>query len=210
MGTGRKWYVVGLIPLLVILAGLIEYRARNELAQAREARAGHQVAEAIKHYSRGLIWYLPSGAAETAAEELLDLGLTLEKQGHDQEAARALSLMRAGLYGARGLYLPRRDLIERAEPVLARLRAKAKLGPKASEDDIQRQAGVYLDLMRRPARPGVGPGLAATGGFILWATAVLAFIAVYFGKGGGIKKAWPWTALAAIGIFFWIWGMMAA
>lgn len=200
--------LAGLAAALVILAGVLELRARDELGLARKARSRSDQAEALKHYSRSLNWYVPFGAAETAAEELLDLGLTWEKQGRDKEAALALSRMRSGLYGARSFYTPRPDLISRAEPVLAGLRARAKLGPQAKDSDLDRQAKEYLDLMQRPARPGLGPAAGAVGGFFMWVIAAFVFIARFFkAEAGGWTRAWPWAAVWAAGFIIWLWGM---
>ncbi|MBU2546862.1 MAG: hypothetical protein KKB20_00500 [Proteobacteria bacterium] len=197
--------VIGLAAALAVLAGVMEMRAREELARARQARDGSETDLALKHYSRALNWYVPGGAAETAAEDLLELGLARDRAGRAREATLALMRMRSGLYGARSFYLPRRDLIERAEPVLARLRAREKLGPEATEADTARQARVYLDLMRAPGRPAFWPALAASAGFLIWVVSALGFIFRFFGREN--RVAWPWAAVWAAGFVLWLWGM---
>ena len=201
--------LAGFLAVLLALAGMMEYRARVERGLALEALERRDSDGALRHYSRALNWYVPFGTAETAAEELLEMGLKWDKEGRDNEAVLALSRMRSGLYGARSLYTPRRDLISRAEPVLARLRAKAKLGAQAPASDLVRQARIYLDLMQRPARPALGPALAAAGGFLIWVISALVFIARFFsGNGGGSwPRAWPWAAVWAAGFSLWLWGM---
>ena len=72
---------VMLAAILVITAGMVEFRAREELRQARQALTRDDPAEGLKHYGRALCWYLPGGAAETAAEELLAKGMAWYKAG---------------------------------------------------------------------------------------------------------------------------------
>lgn len=198
----------GLVLVLVVLIVMVEARARMELALAQKAAARADYSGALKHYSRCLNWYLPGGTAETAAEELLETGLARARQGRDHEAALALDRMRSGLYGARSLFTPRLDLIAKAEPVLAQLRAREKLGPQASPSALDGQARVYLEIMRRPSRPAIGPALAATSGFLLWVGAALAFVFAFFRtKGRTWSRIWPWVVIWAAGFSLWLWGL---
>ncbi|MEW5723655.1 MAG: hypothetical protein AB1896_11150 [Thermodesulfobacteriota bacterium] len=203
-----RWPVLAVLAVLGVLVVLLESRAGAELAAARQALAGGDPHRALTHYSRSLNWYVPFGAADTAAEELLGLGLNWARDGKNDLASLALMRLRAGLYGARWIYTPRRDLLGRAEPALARLMALARLGPGAAPGQIEEKASGYLDLMRRPATPRPGPALAAAGGFLLWTAAVLAFIFVYFGpEGPKRKKAWLWAIAWAAGFALWLGGL---
>jgi len=193
------------LAVLIFLAGLIELRARNELDLARTAGTS-DLTGALKHYTRALSWYVPFGAAETAAEELLEMGLSQKNKGSLKEAELALSRMRAGLYGARSFYTPRKDLISRAEPHLAELLARRKLGPAAEGPALQAKIDAYLEIMRRPSRPATRPALAASGGFIIWIAAALVFIARFARDGIGLR-AWPWALVWALGFVLWVWGM---
>lgn len=209
MSFGRRRNVALIVfAVLVFLAVLIEVRARSELGLARKAAARSDVRTAMKHYARSLNWYLPFGSAETAAEELLALGLKLASDGRETEAAIALSRMRSGLYGARSLFTPRRDLIAEAEPHLAGLRARARLGGSAAPAELDKKTAEYLAIYRRPARPGTGPALAAVGGFAVWVAAVLVFIGVYYRREREKPRgAWIWAAVWAAGFILWLWGM---
>jgi hypothetical protein len=201
--------VAAVLLTVVLLAVMVEGRARTELSVARGLLAEGHLDEAVKHYGRSLTWYVPGGGAEIAAEEMLDLGLKWLREGRPREAGLMLSRMRSGLYGDRHLFTPRPDLITRAEPELARLRAVEKLGPEADPLELEKQAAVYLKLMERPARPGTGPGLAAAGGFLWWVAALLFFIAWFFG-GSPVRRSRAWwfgvAALAGYGV--WLWGLM--
>jgi hypothetical protein len=131
-----KEAAVILMAVVIALAIMMETRARNELALARAASAGN-IDLALKHYSRCLTWYVPFGTAETAAEELLALGEKWSEAGRIRDAYLAIIRMRSGLYGARWLIVPRQDLLDRAEPLLARLQAQRKLGEAAEKDQIE-------------------------------------------------------------------------
>lgn len=205
MERRKSWlfYAILIAAAAAGLAGLVEFRARGELSLARDAVCRQEVGGALRHYSRALNWYLPWGSAETAAAELLEFGLRLKAEGRDEPAFLALSRARAGLYGARGLYTPRPDLIARAEPPLAELMARRKLGPEASASDLEAQSRRYLDLLARPAKPDLAPGLAAAGGFLLWVGAALVFIARY-SRGG---RTLPWLLLWAAGFILWFGGL---
>lgn len=208
--TGRRIAVWGAVVAtgLLVLIGLIEYRARSEIRLARESLDQADLGGALKHYSRSLNWYVPWGAAETAAEDLFALGNRLIREGRENDGFKALSRMRAGLYGARSLYVPRMDLIVRAEPVMAELLAQKSSDTPVPPAVIQERSEDYLQLMRQSPRPGVGPAAAATGGFLFWVAAVLIFIRRFFSGGGGNwRRGAPWAMLAAVGFTLWIWGM---
>ena len=213
MTRSKAWVraVVAVLAAVVFLMGMMEYRAGRETALARAAAAQGADEEAAKHYTRALNWYVPFGSAETAAEEMLALGLARDQEGRSGEAILYLSRMRSGLYGARSLFTPRPDLIARAEPVLARLRAVQKLGPDAEPSELQAKTDQYLEIMRRPSRPATLPALAAVGGFFLWAAAGLWFIFSFFSfKKRGWLSGWLPAALFALGFAAWIWGMIWA
>lgn len=196
-----------LLAVLLVLAGVIEFRARSEVSLARKALERLELSEALKHYSRALNWYVPFGAAETAAEELLDLGLKLESQGRFDEARLALSRLRSGLYGARSFYTPRTDLIQGADPHLAELLARARLGPEAAKPALETASQAYLDLFARPSRPRTASALASVGGFLIWIVGALVFIVRFSAVRGGWGRAWPWGLVWAAGFIIWLWGL---
>ncbi|MBW1711057.1 MAG: hypothetical protein JRG97_14160 [Deltaproteobacteria bacterium] len=201
------YYFVLVLAALLVMAGVLEYRARSEVNLARKALDRSEFNESLKHYSRALNWYVPFGAAETAAREMLDLGLKLKSQGRDDDARLTLSRLRSGLYGARSIYTPRVDLIKRAEPHLAELMARAKLGEGAKKPSLEATTRTYLDLFARPSRPQTGPALAAAGGFLIWISGALVFIIRFSSFKRGWGQAWPWALVWAAGFIIWLWGL---
>jgi hypothetical protein len=207
----RKWHIIILtVVVLSLLAVMIEFRAREELDLARSA-VDHDVDIALKHYARCLSWYVPFGTAETAAEEMLTLGEKWSAEGRTHEAYLALLRMRAGLYGARWLIVPRQDLLDKAEPLLARIQAKRKLGENADPVKMDALSKKYLALMQAPLRPSTGSALAATMGFLAWIAGAIWFIRQRHGQ-----ESWQWknllppVLLFAVGYIVWLWGMMWA
>jgi hypothetical protein len=205
-----KEAAVILMAVVIALAIMMETRARNELALARAASAGN-IDLALKHYSRCLTWYVPFGTAETAAEELLALGEKWSEAGRIRDAYLAIIRMRSGLYGARWLIVPRQDLLDRAEPLLARLQAQRKLGEAAEKDQIEALSKKHLALLQAPPRPSTGSALAVTLGFLAWITGGLWFISKRYGRE---LRPWrellPSALLFAAGYVVWLWGMMWA
>ena len=204
----RAGHLIILVTVVfVFLAGMMEIRARGEIDLARSA-VDSNTETALKHYSRCLNWYVPFGTAEAAAEEMFTLGEKWAAEGRTHEAYLALSRMRAGLYGARWLIVPRQDLIDQADPQLARLQAIRKLGENADETKMKALSKKYLNLLQAPVRPATGAALAVTMGFLAWIAGGIWFIWKRHGD-----ESWQWNDLLppvllfAAGYAFWLWGM---
>ncbi|MBW2623350.1 MAG: hypothetical protein JRD68_10625 [Deltaproteobacteria bacterium] len=212
--TSLKRFSLITIIALVILTLTVEYRAGSELKQARDCVNGSDINRALTHYSRALNWYVPLGSAGKAAEELLALGLDLKARGDTAHARLALSRLRAGLYGSRGLYTPKAGIIRRAEPHLAELMALAKLGEEAEPSALKAQAGTYLALLSKPAQPSTGPGLAASAGFLIWTAAILLFIfrsrLDWIPVEGGRSRTLILILICGLGFAVWLAGMIWA
>lgn len=199
------------IVLIVVLAIMLNYRAGNELALARKAAQEKQLKDTVKHYARCLNWYVPGGSAETAAEEMLILGKALFEAGRNADAVIVLARMRSGLYGASSFYIPRKDLIEEAEPLLASLRAASALGSGATKSELDKKTRQYLELMQRPSRPGPVPAAAAAFGFVFWICAVLGFIFSFFSSASNRwRRSAPFILAWAAGFALWLWGLVWA
>ena len=210
--TQKRWFRVAGVVLLVLAvwAGMMEFRAREELGRARQARDAGEVRLAMKHFARTMNWYVPGGGAARAGEELLALGLELAEKGRDKEAAVALSRVRAGLQAARHLFTPRRDLIDRADVKLAELRARERLGPAAGEEAVKKKTREYLTLLGRPPAPKNLPALGAVLGFFAWVGLTLWGLGRVFGRGLGRASTWGYALAWAAGYVLWVWGMSAA
>ena len=196
--------------LFLFVVVLLEYRSQNEISLARESLAKKDTEQTLRHYSRSMAWYLPWGTAETAAEELLALAKEWDAKGEAWHAELALHRMRAGLYGARSFYIPRKDLIDQADPILARLMAKRKLGPNAADTEIAKQTEAMLKILQEPPRPNVVPAAAASFGFLGWIAAVFFFIWARFGEHPNVRRQWIWSGIWALCFIIWLWGLKYA
>lgn len=201
-----------LLPTILVLVLMTEWRSREQIGLAHQAVEELKTDLALKHYARAMNWYLPFGTAETAAEELYKLGTTWAKQGRNREAALALSRLRSGLYGARSFYTPRKDLIAKAEPLLARLRAQSKPDAGSSSESLEKRTTRYLSYLQKPIRPSTPAGLAASFGFLLWVAGVIALIFRFFGQAKTRSDPGIYICGGAtlIGLVLWMLGMMAA
>lgn len=195
------------LGFLILLIGLVELRARDELKIARQAAGSVDIQKSIKHYSRALNWYLPFGAAGTAAREMFQMGEKFIADGQTKQAMLAFSRVRSGLYGARSFYVPQIDLIRKTELYLADIMARNKLGDGAEKEAFAATRQEYLNLMRKKATPAVGPSIAVSAGFLIWVLAVILFIFRYVHDKGSFDRAWIWTFVWTVGFIVWLWGM---
>jgi hypothetical protein len=92
----------------------MEFRASKELKIAREFALKGNTPKAALHYFRALNFYSPIGSSQTAAKELYDLALDLDKKGQKKEAYLAFLRLRAALNASRSFYTPRKDLLDGA------------------------------------------------------------------------------------------------
>lgn len=205
----EKWFswVVYAALALAFLAALVEMRARNELSLARQAGDTQTV---IRHYFRALNWYVPFGSYQKAATELIELGDGLRAAGQERQARQAYERARSGLMAARHFYIPRRDLVSRAEEGIAPLLAREKLGPEATAQALEKQAAIYLEQLRAPLPPKTWAALMAVLGFAAWVGSALVLI-VNFGQGRLRRRAMlPWTAIFVLGYAAWLIGLRLA
>lgn len=206
-GFGYWGLVMVVFVSLAFLCGMMEYRARLEVASAERALAANDLKRSVKHYWRALNWYLPYGASQKAAEDLFNLGVKLNGQGKKDQAGLAFSRLRAGLYAARGFYTPRQDLIRISENYLAEIMAEKKLGPEAAESNLASQKLVYLNLLRKNPKPVTVPSVAASFGFLVWIIAVVLFIFRFTNDNWSMNRAWFWAFIWTVGFIVWLWGL---
>jgi hypothetical protein len=166
---------------VVFMVILMERRASVELGQARDAAAAGRTSEAVLHYFQALNWYAPWGSAPKAADELWTLGLEQFKSGRRDEAFQTLTRLRGGLLAARSFGVPREDMLEGADVLLASILAERMLGAGASREELQRRTEVYSDLYRSSPRMEEGWLLAAVLGFLVWVWAGFSSIFALFG-----------------------------
>lgn len=186
MMNGRAIRRAGWIGLLILffflMIGLkVFLSARSEFIAGETARAKGDDREAITHYERAMLWYLPVGGyVEPAAEALWEVGLRLE--GKDRQTAlEAFRSLRSGFYAARSFYTPGREWIARSNQKIASLMAQA---PPYSEADKkatpEQRAADALAVLETPMRPDAGWSIVLEVGFLGWVSGVLLFIATGF------------------------------
>ncbi|MDR2443624.1 MAG: hypothetical protein LBE31_08905 [Deltaproteobacteria bacterium] len=178
-------FLFSVLAFLVFMGILTERRARSELELARAAVALGQFDSADRHYFQALNWYAPLGSSQKAAEELLALANNHLKEGRKPLALLSLLRLRSALIAARSFYLPRKDLLEKINPVIAQLLAENKLGHQANEQVLDGQAldaqakaylRLYTDL---PPMDQKWPFLAVAG-FLVWIGGAFEVIKIYF------------------------------
>lgn len=221
--NGRAILILLSIGLLFAIAwaGLMEFRAKDELTQARQALAkeDQDYEKAVRHYFRALNWYSPVGSSQTAANEFLALSLKLEEQGNRQAAFDALTKLRSALYAARSFYQPRRDILETVDPLLAWSLAEQAVGydrPGRSLDFLAK-AAFYQHIYSSPSLPREIWALAVEVGFWLWVSGVLIFIFWVFNSEAAaltlkarLARAWYAPAIFGAGYFLWVLGLLKA
>jgi len=196
-----------MIYLKVFLSSRAEFRA------AESARLIGDDREAILHYERAILWYLPIGGyVEPSAEALWKLATALEEKDK-KLALEAFRSLRSGFYAARSFYTPGKEWIDRSDQKIASLMAQE---PPYSEADkrktVEQRAEEALAILKRPQKPNVGWSIILEIGFWGWVSGVLLFIMIGFGAENRVipKRG---LLLGGLILFFytlWIVGMMNA
>jgi hypothetical protein len=201
---------------LMFLAVLFEYRAREELNEARTFREQGNVEVSNRHYFQALNWYAPWGSSQTAADELMSIAEESFKHGQKTESFMALLRLRSGLLAARSFYVPRRDLIEKANKLIVLYLAESKLGPGATQQEIMTQANVYEQLYALDKLHKQSWYFFVLLGFFLWVCASFWLIIIFFGSKRSIlfkvrlKLARIPLAIFVYGYALWIFSMSVA
>lgn len=179
--------LIAALVLIIFLAAMLEFRARNELERARAHASAREFTAADRHYFQTLNWYAPWGASQTAADELLALGVSHLSEGREEEAFQSLLRLRAGLIAARSLYQPRQEILDAATPLIALILARKKLGEAADPSEITAQATIYQELyVSAAANPQEWLVLIVLS-FLLWVAAAFQLVFAYFSG----KKPFP-------------------
>jgi hypothetical protein len=166
---------------LIFLVIFFERQASNELNQARASLAHGDLQKANRHYFQALNWYAPWGSSQKAADELMDMAEKNLGRGEKNEAYHSLLRLRGGLLAARSFYVPRRDLVEKANALIVLYLAEAKLGPQASRQELHSQALIYEKLYSLDALPKQSGYFFILLGFFTWVVASFWMIKIFFG-----------------------------
>ncbi len=196
---------------MIYLKVFLSSRAEFRTADAALAKGDHR--EAILHYERAILWYLPMGGyVEPAAEALWRLGNQLEDKDK-KLALETFRSLRSSFYATRSFYTPGQEWIDRSDQKIASLMAQE---PPYSEADkkktIEQRTEEALTILKRPQRPNVGWSIVLEIGFWGWVSGALLFIMIGFGEGNRVilKRG---LFLGGLIVFFyalWIVGMMNA
>lgn len=200
-------FFFSMIYLKVFLSSRAEFRA------AESARMNGDDQEAMIHYERAILWYLPiAGYVEPAAEALWRLGTQLEEKDK-KLALEAFRSLRSGFYGTRSFYTPGQEWIARSDQKIAALMAQE---PPYSDADkkktLEERTEEALAILKRPQKPHAGWSIVLEIGFWGWVSGVLLFIMTGFSAENRVipKRG---LLLGGLILFFyslWIVGMMNA
>lgn len=209
---------LGWIGLSILLFFFMVYlkvflSSRAEFREAEAALAKGADREAITHYERAILWYLPVGGyVEPAAEALWRLGTLLEEKDK-KLALEAFRSLRSAFYATRSFYTPGQEWIDRSDQKIAALMAQA---PPYSEGDkkktVEQRTTEALAILKMPLKPHAGWSIVLEIGFWGWVSGVLLFIFTGFNAEHRVipKRG---LLLGGLIIFFytlWIVGMMNA
>jgi hypothetical protein len=146
--SGQLWLLktlalVGVFLIFIIVFMEVKSSRELDLARAFLPKSGET---AIRHYFQALNWYAPWGSSQTAADELLALGIKYKNEGQKELAYSAFLRLRAAIYAARSFYLPRRDILSVANDFLANYLADKKISLGAQGTNKQDLYSYYLGL----------------------------------------------------------------
>ncbi|WDT76238.1 MAG: hypothetical protein MPW16_03280 [Candidatus Manganitrophus sp.] len=209
---------VGWIGLFILIFFSMIYlkvflSSRAEFRTAEAALAKGNDREAIIHYERAILWYLPIGGyVEPSAEALWKLATALEEKDK-KLALEAFRSLRSGFYAARSFYTPGKEWIARSDQKIASLMAQELPYSEADKKKtVEQRTEEALAILKRPLKPHTGWSIVLEIGFWGWVAGVLLFIMTGFNvenrvipKRGLLLGGWI--------VFFyalWIVGMMNA
>jgi tetratricopeptide (TPR) repeat protein len=181
--------LVAAAALAVLTCATLELRAGTELDKARALLSEGDYTAAHRHYFQALNWYAPWGSSQAAADELMDLCQGHIAAGRRSEALQGLLRLRSGLMAARSFYQPRRDLLERANPLIALSLASLKLGDSAPRDQILSQAAIYQALYAADPSDRQPWLFMVVFSFLLWAGAAFHLVFTCFKDRGPLDPA---------------------
>jgi hypothetical protein len=207
------WIALSILVFFLMVYLKVFFSSQSEFRAAEAARAKGDDREAILHYERAILWYLPVGGyVEPSAEALWSLGIALEEKDK-KLALEAFRSLRSGFYATRSFYTPGQKWIDRSDQKIAALMAQE---PPYSEADKKKTVGQRteeaLAIMKRPQRPHAGWSIVLEVGFWGWVSGVLLFIMTGFNAENRVipKRGLLLGGLIILFYSLWIIGMMNA
>ena len=211
-----RWAAAALVLVLAVVWLRVWTSARDELAQARRARAAADVEGAIRHYQYAMRWYSPgAGAPGDAAADLRLLARDLEGAGDRKNALRAWRRLRGAVRATRSVYTPFAGLADEVDRNIARLTADEQLAlgqPTIRGRDRAQLEADHLRLLKLDPTPTAGWGLLVVLAFIGWVAGGFLTIARGFDREARLLRPGfiRYAALTAACFGLWVVGLVMA
>jgi hypothetical protein len=205
-----------IIIFLIFIIVYMEYNSKMELNHAREELSKGNFEDAAYGYFKSINYYSPIGSSQTAANELMDLGIKLENDGAEREAYLTFLRLRGAILASRSFYIPRKDLLRAANSHIANYLARLKEKENPNGFDLKAQRDYYYILYMNSPPSGEFWYFIAVGGFLLWTfSAIFAIFKIFSKKNFAplalrIKPAKYPICLFFLGYALWLIGMAVA
>ncbi|MFQ5543942.1 MAG: hypothetical protein ACE5FY_06275 [Nitrospiria bacterium] len=201
--------VLFLVVLKVYLSSMQEFK------KAETAFATKDYRNAMKHYERAILWYLPFGSTvDRSAARLWEVAEIVEREDA-KLALEGYRSLRSAFYATRSFYTPGQKWIDRTDEKIASM--MAKLPPYSEEEKKQtfeQRREKALDILKKPLKPDPFWSIVMEIGFLGWVAGVLLFIFKAFRRGEGsrviVKQGLLWGGIAIVCYTLWVIGMMRA
>ena len=205
------------VALTLLGLGLVVGRVLHDSAAALGegdvafAQGNHELA--IEHYQHAVRMYAPASPFVRRALEGLDKTAALAVERGDTTLERlALEAVRAGLLGARSLYVPHAERLRAADARLATLYARIEDPAAAAGKSFEARRAWHADKLAR--RPGPRPliSLVAVGGLALWVGATVIFVRRGLDRSLRLRPRWALGAgiLFLLGFALFVFGLRFA
>lgn len=199
-------------------AAFLEGRAteRTALSQVDPDSRAQGLGEAIVHYRRAARWYAPGNSYATSALGRLEaIGRLAEQAGDATTALEAYRAMRRAILGARSVYTPHKDRLDRANgriAILSARQAETTEGKILDAETIARMEAWHRKKLGQDTAPAVGWVLLALAGFLGWVGACVGFILGAVTRDDRLlgRRAILWGAGILAGLVAWLLGLTMA
>lgn len=202
---------IAMLILIVSTMGKIYINATAELQQGEEFAKGGSQAEAVTHYERAILWYLPgAGVQDRAADGLWKIAVDYESAGDLENAINSYRLLRGAFYAARSFFTPGQKWIALCDDKIARIMA---LQPPYSESDktktFEQRKAEALAILTADKPPYLRWALLGEVGFLGWLACAFMFIIRAFTPSGAIlvKPAYFWGCGFVLFYALWLLGL---
>lgn len=186
----------------------------KEFKIAEQAFSQKNYAQAIQHYERAILWYVPvGGVVEASAAKLWEIAEHLQQE-NPVLALEAYRSLRSAFYATRSFYTPGQPWIDRANPKIARLMAgQTDYSEADRKKSIAQKTEEALVILERPMSPDPFWSMMVVLGFLGWASGTLLFIWRAFREGSTqvmLKQGILWGSVIVVFYALWIIGMVNA